>query len=378
MSKPVHWKKWAVGIILGILIIGVIFILLSKKSTKSSQDHPTSSKNEQSSLSVNVISPQSRAWENTINASGQIAAWQEIIISPEISGYRIAKLYVDVGDHVKKGQLLVSLADDSLKADLRKQLATVQEKQVSLQQAQSNYQRAKVIGSGGALSDQKIEEYRIDVASAQASLASAQADLDSSKIKLSQASIYAVDNGVVSSKSAILGNVISSGTELYRLIRQGQLEWRPEVDAKQIGNIKIGQAVNLTLSNGTAMTGVVRTIGPALSTSTGRSTVYVRLNAGAAQSGMFADGKISTGMTTANTIPQTALVQRDGRSYVYVVNADQTVKSIAVQTGRYNQGEVEILSPLASNLRIVQRGGSFLSEGVKVSILPSEQAKERR
>lgn len=306
MNKAIRLKKWTIIVIVIMLIAVAIFLLFIKKPTQNKNNDSVQS--EQSVLSVQVVSPKTQIWENTISATGPIAAWQEIIVSPEISGYKIAQLYVDVGDHVKKGQLLLKLADDSLNADLRKQQANLRQNQVSLQQAVSNLKRAKIIGAGGALSDQQLEEYRINVESAQASVASAQADVDSTQLKRSQTQIYAIDNGVVSSKSAVLGNVVSSGTELYRMIRQGRLEWRPEVDAKQIDSIQIGQKVNLSLSNGQLLSGVVRSIGPALSNSTGRSSLYVSLNSGNAHVGMFANGKISVGKSEANTIPQSALV----------------------------------------------------------------------
>ncbi|MGB9037996.1 MAG: efflux RND transporter periplasmic adaptor subunit [Acinetobacter calcoaceticus] len=375
MNKAIRLKKWTIIVIVIMLIAVAIFLLFIKKPTQNKNNDSVQS--EQSVLSVQVVSPKTQIWENTINATGPIAAWQEIIVSPEISGYKIAQLYVDVGDHVKKGQLLLKLADDSLNADLRKQQANLRQNQVSLQQAVSNLKRAKIIGAGGALSDQQLEEYRINVESAQASVASAQADVDSTQLKRSQTQIYAIDNGVVSSKSAVLGNVVSSGTELYRMIRQGRLEWRPEVDAKQIDSIQIGQKVNLSLSNGQQLSGVVRSIGPALSNSTGRSSLYVSLNSGNAHVGMFANGKISIGKSEANTIPQSALVMRDGRSYIYLVGQDHRVKSVVVETGRRVGQDVEILSALASNTHIVEKGGAFLSEGVKVKILSSEKSVEQ-
>ncbi|MGE8601101.1 MAG: efflux RND transporter periplasmic adaptor subunit, partial [Acinetobacter calcoaceticus] len=212
MNKAIRLKKWTIIVIVIMLIAVAIFLLFIKKPTQNKNNDSVQS--EQSVLSVQVVSPKTQIWENTISATGPIAAWQEIIVSPEISGYKIAQLYVDVGDHVKKGQLLLKLADDSLNADLRKQQANLRQNQVSLQQAVSNLKRAKIIGAGGALSDQQLEEYRINVESAQASVASAQADVDSTQLKRSQTQIYAIDNGVVSSKSAVLGNVVSSGTEL--------------------------------------------------------------------------------------------------------------------------------------------------------------------
>ena len=114
-----------------------------------------------SALTVEVVAPQTRSWPQVLQASGPVAAWQEIIVSPETGGLRIAELLVDVGSSVRRGQLLARLADATVQAELRKQEAAVAQARASLDQAVSNMQRAKVAGSSGALSAQKIEEYRI-------------------------------------------------------------------------------------------------------------------------------------------------------------------------------------------------------------------------
>lgn len=326
-----------------------------------------------SALTVSVVHPQTQLWPQTVQATGSIAAWQEIIVAPETGGLRIAELLVEVGDHVKRGQLLARLADDSLKADLRKQEAAVAQARASLEQATSNLQRAKTIESSGALSAQKLEEYRITETTSRASLASAQAELDSIKLKLSQTRIVAVDDGIVTSKSGVLGNVVSAGTELYRLIRQGKVEWLPELDARQLATIRTGQTARVTLPGGEQATGAVRLVGPALSTSTGRATVYVSLPAdSAARAGMFASGTVALDAKPALTLPQSAIVMRDGRAYVFVLGAGDKVNSRPVNTGRRQDDRVEILTALSSQANIVASGGAFLSEGAQVSVVAAD------
>lgn len=326
-----------------------------------------------SALTVNVVTPQTQTWPQTVQASGPLTAWQEIIVSPETGGLRIAELLVDVGANVKRGQLLVRLADDSLRADLRKQEAAVAQARANLEQAASNVQRAKLVEASGALSAQKIEEYRINEATARASLASAQADLQTTKLKLSQTRIVAPDDGLVSSKSAVLGNVVNAGAELYRLVRQSRVEWRPELDARQLAAVRAGQTARLTLPNGERVEGRVRLVGPTLNTSTGRGTVYVSLPQGsAARAGMFANGAIELDAKPAVTLPQSAIVMRDGRSYVYVIGAGDKVASQPVTTGRRQGDRIELLSELDAKARVVASGGAFLSEGAQVTVAPAD------
>lgn len=325
-------------------------------------------------LTVGVTTPKTENWPAIVQTSGPLAAWQEIIVSPETGGLRIAELLVDVGARVQRGQLLVRLADDSLQADLRKQQAAVERARATLEQAYSNLRRAETVEDSGALSEQKVNDYRISEATARADLASAQAELESIQLKLRHTRIVAVDDGVVSSKTAVLGNVVSAGTELFRLVRQGRIEWRPELDARQQAALAAGQRARVELPNGEQVEGTVRLVGPILSTSTGRATAYVSLPLGSpARAGMFANGAIELGTQPVLTLPQTAVTLRDGRAYVYLLNAEDQATSRPVTTGRRQGLRVEV-DGVPPGARVVLEGGAFLSEGAQVTVVSDKLA----
>lgn len=326
-------------------------------------------------LTVNVVTPTTEPWPQAIQANGNLAPWQEIIVAPETGGLRIAELLVDVGARVKRGQLLARLADDSLRNSRRKQQALVAEAEANLEQAVSNVRRAKMVETTGGLSAQSIEQYRISEATSRASLASAKADLAAVELQLRQTRIVAPDDGTVSSKTAALGNVIAAGTEMFRMVRQSRVEWQAEVDAKQLGRIEVGQPATVTLPGGGTTSGQVRLIGPVLSTDTGRATVYVSLSADSpARVGMFVSGTLALGVQPALSLPQSALVARDGRDYVYLLGDDHSVQSAPVTVGRRQQGRVELLGGLAANAQVVASGGAFLSDGVKVTVAHATKA----
>ncbi len=319
-------------------------------------------------LTVSVVTPQTETWPKIVQGSGPLSAWQEIIVSPETGGLRIAELLVDVGARVKRGDLLARLSDESVQADLRKQQAAVARARATLAQATANLQRARAVDGSGALSAQKLDDYRISEATSRADLESAEAELDSIQLKLRQTRIVAVDDGVVSSKSAVLGNVVTAGTELFRLVRQGRIEWRPELDARQVSALRAGQGARVTLPGGEQVEGRVRLVGPTLSTSTGRATVYVSLPAdGPARGGMCANGASACDPHPAHTRPQTAVTLRDGRAYAYVLGPGDQVNSRPVTTGRRKEGRVEV-DGLPADARVVAGGGAFLSEGAKVTV----------
>jgi RND family efflux transporter MFP subunit len=320
-------------------------------------------------LTVEVVTPTNLPWPQTIQANGTLAPWQEVIVSPETGGLRISELLVDVGSRVKRGQVLARLADESLLNDLHKQQAVLAQAQASLDKATANLRRARMVETTGGLSAQSIEESKINEASARASLASAKADLDAVQLKLRQTRILAPDDGVVASRTGVLGNVVNTGTELFRLHRQGRIEWQGEVDARQLSEVRAGQRASVTLPDGQALEGRVRLVGPVLNINTGRALVYASLPADSpAKAGMFGSGSIELPAVTAMTLPQTALVARDGRDYVYVVDQGNKVKSVLVKVGRRQQQRVEVLDGLKPAERVVASGGAFLSDGVKVTV----------
>jgi RND family efflux transporter MFP subunit len=347
-------------------------LLILTACSKPADGGPATAASAPSVLTVEVTSPATLQWPQTIQANGALAAWQEVIVAPETGGLRIAELAVDVGTRVRKGQLLARLADDSLQNDLHKQQALVAQAQATLDQATSNVQRAKLAEGSGGLSAQTIEQYRITEATSRAALASAKADLDATQLKLRQTRVNAPDDGLVSTRTGVLGNVVSAGTELFRLVRQSRVEWRAEVDARQLALIKDGQRARVTLPTGQAVDGRVRLVGPVLSTDTGRALVYVALPTdSAARVGMFATGSVELPAQPALTLPQAALVSRDGRDYVYTVDATGKAHSVVVTVGRRQQQRVEVLGGVAANARVVAGGGAFLSDGAQVTVAPA-------
>lgn len=332
----------------------------------------TPSSSQASALTVELVAAEPRSWPQELRTSGTITAWEEIAVGPETGGLRVAELLVNVGQRVAKGQLLARLADGTVRAEVAKQQALVAQAEASLLQASSTLKRAQSVDVAGTIAPQKLDEYQASEASAKASLASAQADLQSARLKLAQTRIVAPDAGVVASKTGVVGNVSSTGTELYRLIRQGRIEWRAELDAQQLSLVRVGQPARVALPGGQTVAGKVWLVSPTLSSTTGRGLAYVSLAADSpAKPGTFAGGSIELQQATALTLPEAAVVQRDGRSYVVLVSADGRTTSRVVTTGRRQGDRVEILSGLDAATRVVAKGGAFLSEGAQVTIATS-------
>jgi RND family efflux transporter MFP subunit len=329
------------------------------------------------SLAVRVTQPVQATWPLTLTAYGALAAWQEDTISAEMGGLSIVALHADIGSRVKRGQLLAELNSETLKSELQKAEAAVASARASLRQAQADVRRGHAVQESGALSGQQIEQYEITEQSAEANLASSEASLAAALIHLKQARIVAVNSGVISSRAATLGTVVNSGSELFRLVREERVEWRAEVDSNQLALLKKGQMATVTLPGGATVKGRVRQLSPTLDSKTRTAFAYIELPVQTRiRAGAYVTGRIDLGQQAALTIPNSAIVLRDGRSYVFEVDS---VRNVVIQrevvTGRTRDDRIEIVTGLVPSTPIVPSGGAFLNDGDSVRIVsPKESA----
>ena len=209
---------------------------------------------------------------------------------------------------------------------------------------------------------------------AKANLALSEAELENQKIRLRQTRVVAPDDGVISSRAANLGNVVSAGTELFRLVRQGRIEWRGEVNADQQTALRAGQSVRLTLSGGHSVTGKVRLISPTVDSNTRNALVYVDIPKDSAKPGMYVQGQVDVGQQQGLAVPLSAVTYRDGFAYVFeltVADAQGLCKVVQrkVQTGRTQGEQIEVLGGLRADTALVLSGGAFLNDGDTVKVV---------
>ena len=324
-------------------------------------------------LTVTTALPTQLRLPVKLSANGTITAWQEAIIGSESNGLRLLQVLVNVGDSVKAGQLLAVFSADSAQADTAQARASLLEAQATALDAADNGARARSLESSGALSAQQIRQYNTAEQTAQARVDAAKAVLAAQQLRGRQTRVLAPDSGVISARTATVGAVVGAGTELFRMIRGGRLEWRAEVTSAELGRIEAGTPVTVIAASGAQLAGRVRMVAPTVDPQTRAALVYVDLPVSAgtvstAKAGMFARGEFDLGSTAALTIPQLALVVRDGFNYVFRVNPDQRLTQLKVQTGRLAGDRVEITSGLAAQTRIVVNGAGFLNDGDLVRI----------
>lgn len=321
-------------------------------------------------LTVALTTPQSGTLPQSLAANGSIGAWQEVIIGAETQGLRLVEVNVQIGDRVKKGQVLARLQGETLAADLAATKAGIAEAEATLAEAQANAERARALQPSGALSTQQIQQYTTGEATARARLQSLKARLAADTLRLNQTVLKAPDDGVISHRLATMGAIAQPGQELFRLIRQGRLEWRAEVPAADLQRVQPGMAVKVVPVGGSPIDAKVRLLAPTVDPATRNGLVYVDLPAGsAARPGMFARGEFVIGQTSALTLPQTAVLLRDGYSVVFRLGKDSRVLQTKVQVGRRLGDRVEVTGGLDATAQVVASGGGFLADGDLVKVV---------
>lgn len=321
-------------------------------------------------MSVELISPKQESWGDEITASGEVTPWQEAIIGAEVGGVRLDEVSADVGDHVRKGQLLARYSEDVLRANLLRQDAAVAEAQANLAKAAADVVRADKLAESNALSAQVIMGYHTQAQVAEAMLASAKAQQRVQALQLRYARVVAPDDGVISSRSATVGSVGMVGVELFRLVRKNRLEWRAQVPAAAMTRLKAGMAVTLTAVDGSKVTGKLRQVSPTVDAKTRNGFAYVDLpQASGLSAGVFVTGRFALGKRDALTLPETAVVLRDGNRYLMKVDAQNHVHEVKVDTARREGNAIEILGNVAMSDRFIISGGAFVANGDLVTVI---------
>lgn len=324
------------------------------------------------SLVVTTVSPVSQQMERTIAVSGSVAAWQEMFLGVELTGIRVAEVLVEVGDNVRAGQPLLRLDTRTLEVQARQADASVAQARASLELARANADRGATLVKEGLISSSNADELRATLTSAEAQLSTAEADREAARLRLGFATLRAPDDGIISARSVQPGQIVSSGTDLLRLIRQGRIEWRAELTEADLTHVKIGTPVELTSPSGERIKGQVRAVSPSVDPETRMGMLYADLPVpGDLRSGMFAQGQILLGTATASVLPRESVIFRDGYPYVFVARAGDkpgdgatfNVEQRRITVGGQRGEFTEVQSGLKADERIVVRGAGFLSDG---------------
>jgi RND family efflux transporter MFP subunit len=320
-------------------------------------------------LTVSLVSPVIKRWSDRLVATGNIEPWQLMRVGAEVSGVRVVEVLADVGDSVHKGQLLARLDDAAARVDLSIQQAALAQAQADLAQAQVSLSRAKKLIGTQVISQQDLLQSETTAKTSAARLAMAEAQIEALQLKVRNTRIVAPDDGIVAARSTSVGALIDGSSELFQLVRKGRIEWRAQLRPEQLGQVEIGQPVQMRDPLGNIIEGRVRQIAPTADEVSRRSLVYVDVPPSRSlEPGVLATGEFELQERMALTVPNGSLTLRDGFNYSMSVGQDGLIKPIKVQIGEQHGDDVD-------RVKVVQVGPD---EPAMASTAPDTMAARAR
>ena len=355
--------------------------------------------------SVSVVEAKRREIVSTVTVTGTLRPRETVVVGSDVEGLRIEALLADEGDIVSAGDVLARLDTDMIEIGLaRSQSQTaradaaiaqaksrIAEAESIATEAQSALARTRPLAEKGIVGQDVLDQRVSAAASADAALASARqgvavAEADRAltlaerrelELRKAKAEIKAPTDGLVLSRAARLGSVVSGASGgLFEIARDGQIELDAEVGETVLRRLAEGQAVTVTLAGGgEPVTGEIRLVSPMVDATTRLGRIRVALPASSElRTGSFARGVVETDRSTGVVVPRTAIIADADTAVVQVVR-DGTIETREVTLGITTGSDAEILEGLEAGDRVVALAGTFVRDGDAVTAVALKSAE---
>jgi RND family efflux transporter MFP subunit len=363
-----RWK-WSVGALVAILLVALVAWRLMAGTAK-----PQESLAERGGIPlVTVIVPGQHGVTANVSFTGTIAARYDMPIANEGDTGRIVGVYVEAGDHVKRGQLLAKIDDSVLVQQVNRLAASLEQAKAQSELSAAEYKRALGVEKAGALSAEDIEKRRATSVTDAASVKVAAAQLAEAQARLARARIIAPVDGTVLTRRAEVGQIANPGGDaLFRVESGGEVEMRGQIAEQDLAQMKVGQEATVYLTGiSQPFSGQVRLLGAVIDPQTRLGDIRITLRPDPAlRPGAFARAVVALAQVQRPVLPQTAVMADAAGSYVLVVNSAEKVERHPVRVSGTSENGVIIAEGLTGQERVVATAGGFLRDGETVKVAP--------
>ena len=357
-------RRWiiiggAIAVLLAALVIGIL-VFGGGKETPAAPPPP----------GVTVIVPGRTNVAATVSATGTLYAKREMPVGIAGEGGAVQRVLVEPGSWVAAGQTL-AVIERSVQAQQASSLAaSVRVARADADLAQSELDRAKALVARGFISKADIDRKTASRDAAVARVAVAQAEYGQSRAQIGRLDIRSPAAGLVLTRAVEPGQVVGPGDgALFRIAKGGEIEIRALLAEQDLARLKVGDPAEVTPIGGSrSFSGTIWQISPVIDPQTRQGTVRIQLLYDPAlRPGGFAAAAIHSGMVSAPRLPESAVLNDEKSSYVYVVGADDKVIRRDVKVGDVSDAGVVIIAGLRGNEKIVLSAGAFLNPGDKIT-----------
>ena len=350
------------------LSLAFTLLLLScgQKQTESDQDNSTV-------INVTVNEVNSNKNNPFLSVSGKVQTVNSSNLSTRMMGY-VNKIYVRVGDKVKKGQVLLSINNADLSAKLAQVNANITEAKAAFNNAEKDYNRFKNLFNDNSASQKELDDITAHYNMAKARLEAAKQMKNEVQAQFNYANIRSPFSGVVSNKFINEGDMANPGMPLLEVETPGEFQVMAMVPESEISQIKNNTMVDVLIKSlNQTVKGKVTEVSTSAKNTGGQYLVKVSLEKSDTKllSGMFATVQFPTKEIEGNEkvlIPISSIVTKGELSGVYTISQSNTAILRWLRLGRTYGDNVEVLSGLSVNEKYIVSSEGKLFNGAKVTI----------
>jgi HlyD family secretion protein len=371
-------RKW---IVRGVALAVVLAVAIALWVSHHSKPTLTALADKTGAPVISVMIPALRAVTSNVTFSGGIAARYDMPIGNDGDTGRVVAVYVEAGDHVRRGQILAKLDDSVLIPQVNRLAASLEQARAQAELSQAEYKRALGVAAAGALSAEDIEKRRATAVTDAANVKVAAAQLAESEARRQRTRITAPIDGVVLTRKAEVGQIANPGGEaLFRVASGGEVEMRGQLAEQDLAQVKVGDPATVYLTGlPRAFPGRVRLLGAIIDPATRLGEIRIALLPDPAlRPGAFARGSVTVGKAQRPVVPQTAVLADTAGTYVFIVNGQGKAERRPVGVADTGSDGIVIGSGLTGSERVVTTAGGFLRDGEPVQVASAGAAGESR
>ncbi len=298
---------------------------------------------------------EAREVDLSYSAEAVVEAVRQSTVAAQISG-RVVEVRFDVGDVVKKGEVIVRIDERAASQAVAASTAQVQEAQATLANARAQYERSKQLAAQKFISPAGLEKAETDYKAAQARVSSIVAGAGQASTERSFATIVAPYGGVVSARHVEVGEMATPGKPLMTGFDPSSLRVVANLPQAQLPAIQAANRAWVEIpALGKRIEAKQITVVPSADPRTHTTRVRLDLPAdvGGIYPGVFARAHFATGRTTRLLVPRAAVFQRSEVTAVYVIDGQGLPQLRQVRLGAAGDAQgVEVLSGLMPGERV--------------------------
>ncbi|HYN20151.1 MAG TPA: efflux RND transporter periplasmic adaptor subunit [Thermoanaerobaculia bacterium] len=373
-EKPARRRRtyWIIAVLL-VLVVGGLSIGMAANGSNKAGAKAAAEKDEKkkAAIPVSVAAVETGTVSSYIRSTANLVSDNEVKVLTESDG-RIARLFVDEGDWVSKGQTLATLDREDTGIDLAKQ-------QARSENARLVYERGERMLREGLISQETFEKLRLENEMARQEVAEA-------KYTIGKTAIRAPFSGRITSRIVEQGQHIRIGEELFNLADFDPLIAYIHLPEKEVLGLQAGRETRITLKadESVRFRGRIRQISPVVDTATGTVKVTVEavapLPAAVRPGGFVTIDIVRESLANSVLLPRQAVLREMQSAHVFVA-ANGVAQKRPVQLGLEEGERIQVLSGVRPGERVIIAGQGSLKQGSVIEILGAagaiQTAKQR-